>query len=209
MTRKKKYILIFLLMPFFHPCNGQSKSKGKFKKASTRDIISSKKQSADTTLILLTYGLPYFDRQNSENVICRKWGIRFYPVAGCVVTEDLVDSVKTNNEKINKLIERKYGTNWRDRFEKEVDEEFEKEKIVTQILDKVDFIKKKDDQMDLEGNGLHYNMTPIENSSDYNVSVEGWGKIDNKDIWVSYYRMTVNYKTEKYKLLDSKIEKRE
>ena len=52
-------------------------------------------------------------------------------------------------------------------------------------------------------------MTPIDKSTNYNVSVEGWGTIDKKDAWVSYFRMTVNYKTKKYKLLDDKIEKRE
>lgn len=158
---------------------------------------------------MLTYGLPDFERINSKNVIAKKWGIRFYPVAGCVVTEELEDSVKTYNDPIYKLIEKKYGTNWFEKFEKEVEEEFEKEKIVTNILDKVDFIKKKDDEMSLEGNGLHYYMTPVKKSTDYNVSVEGWGLVDNKYVWLSYYRMIVNYKSKKVSLIDDKIEKRE
>ena len=158
---------------------------------------------------LLTYGLPNMERQNSRNVVAKKWGIKFKPVAGCVVTKSLTDSVRTVNQRVNKNIEDKYGRNWSDKFEKEIDEEFEKENIITTTLDKVDFIKKKNDQMDLEGNGLHYYMTPIENSTEYNVSVEGWGTVENKDTWVSYYRMTVNYKTKKYELIDDKIEKRE
>ena len=49
-------------------------------------------------------------------------------------------------------------------------------------------------------------MTPIKNSpTDYDVSVEGWSTINNKDVWVSYYRMRVNYKTRKYKLIEDKI----
>jgi hypothetical protein len=192
----KNYTLLLFLLPLIHSCNGQNKTDRNDK-------------GSDTTLTLLTYGLPNFEKQNSNNVIAKKWGIRFYAVAGCVVTEELEDSVKINNDKINKLIENKYGANWRDKFENEVDEEFKREKVVSAVLDKIDFIKKKDEQMNLEGNGLHYYMTPQGNIGNYNVSAEGWGTIDKKDVWVSYYRLTVNYKTKKYKLLDDKIKKRE
>ncbi|RZJ64483.1 MAG: hypothetical protein EOO47_26970 [Flavobacterium sp.] len=172
------YLLVILTI-LIQSCNEQDKK------------VNIVKTENDYTI--LTYGLPNMERQNSSNVIVRKWGIKFKSVAGCVVTEALTDSVKTVNKTVNKNIQDKYGKNWSDKFEKEIDEEFEKEKLITAILDQVNFIKKKDDQMDLEGNGLHYYMIPIANSTEYNVSVEGWGIIENKDAWVSYYRMTVDY----------------
>ncbi len=188
--------LLIILTILIQSCNEQGKK-----------VDTSKTENEDTLLI---YGLPNMERQNSRNVIAKKWGIKFKSVAGCIVTDELVDSVKTVNDRVNKSIEKKFGKNWNDKFEREIEEEYEKEKKLTTVLDKIDFIKKKGDQMSKEGNGLHYYMTPIENSmTDYNVSVEGWGIIDNKDVWVSYYRLTVNYKTKKYKLLDDKIETRE
>ncbi|KFF21985.1 hypothetical protein [Chryseobacterium sp. JM1] len=159
---------------------------------------------------LLMYGLPNMEKQNSRNVIAEKWEIKFESVAGCVVTKELTDSVKTINDRVGKNIEKKYGKNWKTEFEKEIQEEYAREKQITAILDKVDFIKKKDEQMDKEGNGLVYYMTPIKNSTtDYHVSVEGWDTINDKDVWVSYYRMTANYKTKEYKLLEDKIQPRE
>jgi hypothetical protein len=195
MKHLKILFLFTVLTTLFQSCDEKNKSKTQ--------------KSKEKNYTLLTYGMPDFDRQNSRNVIAEKWGIKFFGVAGCMVTEKLLDSVKTVNKIVNKNIEDKFGKNWEDKFEKEVDAEFENEKKITAILDKVDFIKKKDDQMTLEGNGLHYYMKPIENSKTYNVSVEGWGTIDNKDAWVSYYRMTVNYETKKFVLIDDKIEKRE
>ena len=154
---------------------------------------------------LLTYGLPDMERQNSRYVIANKWGIKFYPVAGCIVTAKLQDSVRKCNTIVNKNIEKKYGKNWSEKFEKEVDIEFEKEKLVSEILDNVSYIKKKDQEMALEGNGLHYFMTPIEKTEEYNVSVQGWGKINKKDEWVTYYKIKVNYKTKEIDLVSSKV----
>lgn len=79
---------------------------------------------------LLIYGLPDFARQNASNIIQNKWGIQFYGVAGCVVTEELEDSVKQENDKVRKLIEAKYGANWEDKFYEQIEEEY---KIETQI----------------------------------------------------------------------------
>jgi hypothetical protein len=179
-----------LLMIIFISCNEKTK----------KDVKENK-----TDFTLLTYGLPNMERQNSNYIIAKKWGITFYPVAGCVVTEELQDSVNTINTIVNKNIENKYGKKWREKFEREVDAEFEKEKIVSEIIDNVSYIKKKDKEMELEGNGLHYSMAPKENADEYKVSVQGWGKINKKDEWVTYYKMNVNYKTKEVKLISDKI----
>jgi len=184
--------LLIILSILVQSCNEQEKKVDSFK--------------TDNDYTLLTYGLPNMERQNSRNVIAEKWEIKFKSVAGCMVSEELVDSVKTINDRVDKNLEKKYGKYWNEKFEKEIDEEYEREKQITAILDKVDFIRKRDEQMGKEGNGLDYYMTPIKNSpTDYDVSVEGWSTIKNKDMWVSYYRMRVNCKTKKYKLLEDKI----
>jgi hypothetical protein len=162
-------------------------------------------QSTKPILRLLTYGLPNFEKQNSKNVVSKKWGIEFYPVAGCIVTDELEDSVKEENGKVEPLIAKKYGKNWRDKFYKEVDIEFKIEEKVTTIIDKIEYIKKRQAAMEKEGNGLHYIMTPVANSTEYNVSVQGWGKWKGEDEWVTYYKLLVDYETQSLKLLSDKI----
>jgi hypothetical protein len=164
------------------------------------------KNNKTENFTLLTAGLSDMQERNAKDVVAERWSIKFKSVAGCMVTKELRDSMYRNNIIVTKNIEDKYGKSWRNKFEKEVKIEFEKQKIVTQILDTVSFIQKKDKEMNLEGNGLHYRMKPIGNTKEYTVSVNGWGEINGKDVWVSYYKMTVNYKKKTAKLISNSIE---
>ena len=80
-----KLILLFCLASFlsFHAVAQSKKTSKKF--------------------VLLTYGLPDFARQNASELVQAKWNIQFYFVAGCVVTQELADSVKRENENVLKL----------------------------------------------------------------------------------------------------------
>ncbi|MGE9311636.1 hypothetical protein ACLOAU_08320 [Niabella sp. CJ426] len=168
-------------------------------------VCFSQTKATKSTLRLLTYGLPNFQKQNAENVVSDKWGIEFYAVAGCDVSKELQDSAEQHNKIIEPLIEKKYGKNWQEKFNREVDAEFELEKKVIAVVDKLDYIEKRQAEMAKEGNGLHYIMTPIRNSTKYNVSVQGWGKWNDNDEWVTYYQLLVDYKTKVVKLASDKI----
>lgn len=159
------------------------------------------------TYRLLVYGLPNFERQNSENVIAQNWGIEFYPVAGCEVTRELVDSVARNNANVEPLIEKRYGKNWQEAFYSEVDSEFAIEQRVAALISKLDYVRKKDAEMDKEGNGLHYTMTPVAHTTTYKVSVSGWGKWNGKDEWVTYYKLLVDHKKKTLKLVSESVTK--
>lgn len=197
MKQLKAIYLLMILTVLIQSCNKQNREK---------IIVDKKQDTTDTIFTLLTYGFMDRERQKANDIIAKTWGIRFYAVAGCLVTKDLIDSVKTNNDHVNKLIEKKYGANWQEKFEKEVNDEFKRGQKVTKILDKADIVKKKNDELGLKKDKLYYNMSPFENSGVYNVSVEGWGKIDNQDTKFSYYRMTVNYKTKQCELVSDKME---
>lgn len=168
-------------------------------------ICYGQKQPTKPTFWLLIYGLPNFERQNSENVIAQKWGIDFFSIAGCVVSKELEDSVEQQNRKVKPLIEKKFGKDWYKRFDKEVDAEFEIEKKVSVLIDGLNYIEKKQGEMEKEGNGLHYIMTPVANTTKYNVSVQGWGKWKGEEEWLTYYKLLIDYKTATVKLLSDKV----
>src|SRR5688572_30391424 len=109
---------------------------------------------------ILVYGLPNFERQNAEGVIARKYGIRFYGVAGCVITQEFEDSVEKENKPVYAAIEKKYGKDFWKRFEKEVDKEFVKEQEVKELLDRQQYLINKQAELEKEGNGLSYIMNP-------------------------------------------------
>lgn len=187
-------IAIFITFTAFAPCYGK-KTNQSISTHATKDTI-------------LVYGLPNFERENAENVIAQKWGIVYYAIAGCVVSEEMVDDAEEHNKKVYTRLERKFGKGWEIKFEKEVDEEFRKEQLVLKTVEHIDYIVKKNTALGLEGNWLHYCLEPDKNPEEYTVSVEGWDKINNEDKWVSFYRLKVNYKTGKHRLISDIIEPR-
>jgi hypothetical protein len=65
-----------------------------------------------------------------------KWKIEFYGVAGCIVDQELVDSVKRENAKVLPLIKAKYGRNWQKKFYAYVEAEYEIEAIIDTLVRK-------------------------------------------------------------------------
>ena len=170
-------------------------------------ISSSEAQVSKQQFKLLNYGMPNFEKQHAENVVAHKWGIEFYSVGGCQVTQELADSAEKENSIVEALIVKKYGKDWQEKFYKEVDCEFETEKKVTALIDQLDYIKKRQAEMQKVGNSLDYIMIPVANSTKYNVWVQGWGKWKGTNEWLNYYKLVVDHKTKSIKLLSNKIVK--
>ncbi len=193
MTRhiiQKAKLLTLISFIVLTGCNLNSKSD----EQKINQIDSNKK------LRLLTYGgPPDMEKQSAENVIADKWGIEFYGVAGCIVTQELIDSVEKHNKEIEVLIKNKYGKSWKSSFNKEVEEELIKQKIASALLDKEEIIITKKTELNKEGNGIHYHFKPI-NQNEYNVSIKSWGQINGKDEYVSYFSFWVNIENMKTKL---------
>lgn len=185
------YTLVFLfIMPV---CNGQDR----------RDSL----QAVSSKYTILTRGFADSEMQNALIVVAKKWGITYKRVGGCMVPKKIKDSMNTHNTIAYKNIEEKFGKDWEVEFYKEVETEYQRQSKIRVLLDSVDIIKTKQAEMKLEGNGLHYFMEPLNKSNNYMVWVNGWGKVNDADCWVTFYKYKVNYKKQKFKLIDSTIEK--
>ncbi|MCF3110897.1 hypothetical protein LL912_19080 [Niabella sp. CC-SYL272] len=173
----------------------------------TVSICTIQAQTGKSKYRILVYGLPDFLRQNAEDVIANKWGIEFYPVGDCSTPQEIADSAEKHNTAIKALIAKKYGRQWSKRFDEEVDAEFAVQQKIAPLIDSIDYIKNKQAEMEKEGNGLHYYMTPIAGTTKYNVQVQGWGTWNGQSEWVTYYRFVANHKTKEVTLISNKIEK--
>ena len=190
-------IFIALLLTVLTGCKQNSQTD----KQKAIQLDTSKK------LRLHTYGgPPDMERQSAENVIADKWGIEYFSVAGCLVTQEIIDSVAKHNKEVEALIENKYGKLWQTSFDKEVEEELIKQKVASSLLDKETIIINKRKELEVEGNGLHYYFRPI-NKSEYKVSATGWGQINGKDEYVSYFRYLVDIENKKVKLTSDSLMK--
>jgi hypothetical protein len=165
---------------------------------------SDETESEGQQLQLWTYGLPHFERQNAEYVVAKKWGFEFKAVAGCNVSNGLKRRADRHNKKAEAAIAKKYGSDWKEKFEKEVDLEFESQEKIIALIDSLDYIQKKQAELKKEGNGLHYFMTPAD-SAKYNVSVNGWGKWNGENEWVTYYQLMVDPEAKDVRLISDKI----
>jgi hypothetical protein len=145
---------------------------------------------------LLTYGLPDFARQNASNIIQNKWGIQFYGVAGCVVTEDLEDSVKKENNTVRKLIEAKYGTNWGDKFYEEIEEEYNTEIQIDSLVRTQPYISNR--IIHRLPPDAPFPMYPIDKLGNYIVTVSTY---NNNWEQRKLYKLKVNYKNSVVKIL--------
>jgi hypothetical protein len=155
----------------------------------------------DSSFRLLTYGEPLdLEREVASSVVGSKWGISHYSVAGCVISDQLVDSVEKHNEIIGKRLSKAYGANWQAGFDKEVAEELRKEKIASSLLREDPRIIIKQRALEKEGNGLHFFYEPLGHNT-YLTDVRGWGKFNNKTAMLSYYKYLVDIKRESVTLL--------
>ena len=70
-----------------------------------------------------------FNYQKSEEFykLSKKWGIQFES-KGCVVNDSILNFIRENNNEAEKNIEEKFGKNWKEKFNNEVEKEFKKNK---------------------------------------------------------------------------------
>lgn len=148
-------------------------------------LCEAQSAAADSTFRILTYGLPRFEYQNATWVVGQKWGIEHRSVAGCVVTHELMDSVKNENDRVVAAIVSRFGADWNERFDAEVELEYQREKLVLQKIQELPYIQVRQKEMTAEGNGLHYWVIPGPNGDE--VMVQGYAPWEGGTEWLTLY----------------------
>lgn len=69
--------------------------------------------------VFLVYGElpPVGYAEEEDSLITQKFGFHIKRIAGCEITTQLVDSVKTINQENNSVMKSKYGNDWGQKFE--------------------------------------------------------------------------------------------
>lgn len=166
------------------------------------------KGDKDKKLVFLAYGKPPNQQmQIAVKKIAAKWGFGYKRIAGCVVTHAFTDSVDNLNDKVENVLANKFGNNWRVKYEKEVDAEFDREvlneKKVTALLDQQKTNIDKRIELKKQNAQLDYDLTPLDDGLSYKVNAEGFVEINGKYEIVTYYTYLVDLKTSTVKLLSN------
>lgn len=155
-----------------------------------------KKKRQKGVFRLLTYGLPDSKTSKARAVVEDRWGIEFYWIAGCFVSDSQIDSAQRINKRTDRRIIAQYGKNWREAFYKEVETEKEIQEKVTGLLDKFSYIIEKKEKIEADGGfPLEYELKAIPNSNRYMVFARSWRMVQEKSEILFYCKLTVDYKT--------------
>jgi|WetSurMetagenome_2_1015567.scaffolds.fasta_scaffold01666_3 hypothetical protein len=172
--------------------------------------------TGDTKFIkVLSYGYPTVDYYQ-RNKVAKKYGYSIIPVAGCEVSQMLIDSVKILNEIAYNEIEKINGKDWREKYEIDVENEFKLDTLIINEVEKLDFIMKKNNELSQSNNGLHFHVDSILENEIYRVNVSGYdvttvkyenvpGHLVPSADYVSYFRIFYNYKKHMVDSVDNKI----
>ena len=97
------------------------------------NISCASKRNLDNFTII-SYGISAInvdglDSKNGDVLtnVAKRWGITFIS-NGCVINNSLRRKIEKDNKEAYKNIERKFGKDWKDRFNAEVEEEMKKYK---------------------------------------------------------------------------------
>ena len=128
------------------------------------------------TVSFHTYGLVRGGGDAPRALVAKRWHIEYVTVAGCLVTEELVDSAHKHNARTEAILGRRHGTEWRKKFDAEVAAEATRQKAITSRLDSSAEIKALRTKLKNDYNTPWYQFSFDERSRMYVVDVKTWDK---------------------------------
>ncbi|NRD24867.1 hypothetical protein HNV10_16555 [Winogradskyella litoriviva] len=153
---------------------------------------------------ILTYGLPNFDYQKAMEFVGKKWGIELYPVAGCMVSQELMDSVKIVNKKLWKKMDSIHGMDSEKKFLKETVAEMKRINEAQKIFDSDRQIKKRIRKIKKEKKGTNTYLESV--SADGNIyywTVYSFKSKNNPEYnWGPEFKVGVNLTEKKTEIIE-------
>ena len=162
---------------------------------SATSLAQQQNNHTEEKICFLTYGFPDVERVEVEQAIAGKWGFAFYTVGECTINQALIDSVARVNDAANKRMEARYGSNWRSRYQQEVDAAFATPERAQQLVNQQLYIWRKEQELKTHNDSLHYAWAATGRKGVYKVIVSG--SLKN----TIFYKLLVDYPKYKVSLL--------
>lgn len=110
-------------------------------------------------LTFLTYGPPpgMTDYQRAK-VAYHKYDLQIVDVAGCVVSERLVDSVRNHNALVDKLMIKRFGPKWHDSLQAQTAREYTFDTNLIKLVSNFDYVRERHRKLSVAGNGLRFRV---------------------------------------------------
>ncbi len=123
-----------------------------------------------------TYGFVNGPGDAARALVARRWHIGYQAVAGCIVTQELIDSAKTHNAQAEAMLARRHGKDWRRRYEADIEAEQKRQRIITAKLNRSTEIQVLRSSLKKDYNAPWYRFDFDEQRKLYTVDVQAWDK---------------------------------
>jgi len=150
--------------------------------------------------------LQYGEAMNTDEQavkIAANFGFTYDIVAGCLVTTPLVNGVDIYNSVTTKYLDNKLGSNWKKKFDFQVDSLFREDRVDTirKTILAIDEVKELDNYLDSASNGKEHLFIWVLPQEKNNPNVRVSRKMPDSTIRVFY-----NYQVDPYSLQASSIQ---
>lgn len=120
----------------------------------------------DSLQRVLTYGISQLSGGAAEVFVAKQYGFCYYPVTGCVLTKELLDSIDKENKKVYQTLAEEYGTNWKQQYTQKVDSLSGLLKQVKEIISNEPLVQQISNQ---HSGGLYYHIIPADTANIFDV----------------------------------------
>lgn len=156
---------------------------------------------ADTTIYMLTYGLPAKNTHGLYDSVAAKYGFQYLWVGGCIVDRETSCCVSRLNEITISYLKLVNGDDWEERFERDVSAYRRLCDSALAIAARMPYIIRKQKEQEELGFTLAFEPRFTDNRQVCMVDVFGW---DNKQGIVRLCKLEINAYEQKVKIISDK-----
>lgn len=140
---------------------------------------------------ILYYGYPNSERLRLEEMISEKWKIKYKEGAGCVVNGKQGRKIEDENRKTYAKIEKKYGKDWKMRYEKDIHEAAMAQTDIMDVLITNKPFREELEKHHIEIDGVEKEVLLLNDPGTYEVEVYGFNENNEQ---INCCRLHVNTK---------------
>ncbi|MDG4652437.1 hypothetical protein [Chryseobacterium arthrosphaerae] len=154
-------------------------------KIKTNNIVDGVKENTtvqDTSYYtILHYGYPNTSRLVLMEMVSEKWKIKHVEATGCVTDVQSMNAIDRKNKKTYAAIEKRYGKDWKIKYEKDLEDAAMKQADIMDVLIVNRPFRDQIKKCNIEIDGVDKDVTQLGNSETYEVIVYGYDQ-NNKRI---------------------------
>lgn len=144
------------------------------------------------TLEIYTYGLADFGAERSRARVARRWGFSYRSIAGCIVSQELLDTADRHNGAVEAALAQKHGADWEARFETEVADAMWLDSVISAAALRNPTLADAQKHLDAEGKGLMFEPGERRADGRYDVYAYAYEPWEGEPAYVTHYTLAVD-----------------